>query len=358
MRFSFSFLALSAYIIPALLAVLFSSTYGYDLTSTGLLVILLSVGATLTGAILGSARPRSIPKLIRRPQIPVGFPHLLGYSFLIVGLISISIDFYLVGSIPILSNGTGRIELQHSFLWNIYILCAFGVFLYSFSSYWSGHRRLGLALSVLYIFAALISAWKGTFLFILILFLTPYVKYMRIPLFYITISVISILTLFFLVNYFRSDTPIDHVAQQLMYYLIWGFVNFDAEALNSTSVCLHTIPIVGCMFSVNNDLLISPTWNVFSALSPIYLDGGPVYVFLFFLVLSFLLTYLERRSTSISGTYFYFLLIYWFIVAHNGYSFYSSSLILSAGMSIVINLVFPSKTILHDLQRGPHPQPR
>jgi hypothetical protein len=155
----------------------------------------------------------------------------------------------------------------------------------------------------------------------------------------VLLGAIALLTALIGVNLMRSDTSFGDVLAQPIYYLIWGFVNFDAEAVGSVSPCVHTVPIVGCQFSVYNSYLISPTWNVFSAISPIYIDGGVVYVAIFFLIAGFALGHFEQSPSSSLNDYFYFVFNYFFLMAHNGYAFYSNTFFVSLGIIAIIKFL-------------------
>lgn len=199
-----------------------------------------------------------------------------------IGAAAMALNFSLQGQLPLLSSGQGRVELQQTLFWNMYILGMLGVFLYSRATIGRRQSIRGRTLVAIYILFALLTAWKGTLILALVSYVSPRIRGVSLKIIPLSIGLAALLFIFLAVNVLRSGISFEEGLKQPIFYLIWGFVNFDAEAVGHSSACLHTIPIFGCQFSVENSYLISPTWNVFSALSPIYLDGGVLYVALFF----------------------------------------------------------------------------
>ncbi|WP_068929484.1 hypothetical protein, partial [Acinetobacter pittii] len=117
--------------------------------------------------------------------------------------------------------------------------------------------------------------------------------------------------------------------EEFFNYFFYGFENFVRIAPIYTSECLHSVPLLNseCQFTYDNDSLVNPTFNVYTALMPIYADGGSVLVGLIFFVFSFLIGLIKDYKNSFFITFLFYLAHYFFMMAHNGYVFNSGSFV-------------------------------
>lgn len=311
------------YVIPAITSILVVPELGYEFSDTGIKVILLSVIMAVFGYVFGTSASRRRQSNYRlgacRSYIRVA------NSLLVVGVVCAILDFAKIGAIPLFADNEARVALVGSFLWNGYILGAAGLFLLSFCRSKTKVSRMSTVLVVVYLLLALISGWKGTFLNFLLLLMVPRLKGKQIPVFYLAIAIVPFSALFIAVNILRAQATLDDVFAQPLYYIYWGFVNFDSLSLQATSNCIHSVPLIRCKFTVDDGDFLSSTWNVYTALTPLYIDGGRILVGCAFFALGALLAILERIAGSLTRDYLYYLCFYFFYLAHNGYAFYSSS---------------------------------
>lgn len=343
-------IAILAHLGPSVLALILAPRFGYNFSAEGTFVMLTSIVATLAGFMLSLLIPKSSTGA--QADLPDGTLILLSYTLLLVGAVAMAANFFAVRSIPLLNGGIGRIDMSHSILWNIYVLCGIGAFFYAHEIRTAGKTRLiGNFLIAIYVALGLASAWKGTVLFVLILFATPLLHGKQVRTRDLLIAVAAFAILFFAVNGMREGNTISALIRQPMFYLIWGYVNFDSEALSHVSTCIHSIPGFGCQFGLPNEILINPAYNVYSALTPLYIDGGPILVFLVFAIMAFAVNAADRRPRTPFTSYVLFLGVYFFVMAHNGYTFYSKTFL--AGIIIVTAVTIVGKIGLRRLPGRP-----
>lgn len=321
MKFSISQLGILLYVIPALSSFFVVPLLGHDYSPAGGDAIFSSAVASVLGYLSSKIfAPHNIENINSHPCKSYLF---YSYVFLSFGIVCALINFLRIGSLPLLSGNQARVDLQNSILWNLYILGSIGVFLFSFAEMRRKASKIGWYLLLLYFFLALLSAWKGTLLNFLFLFFMPRYKSIKISSLKIFYFSIFFLLLFVFINGLR-DGNFASTLTQPVFYTYWGFVNFDNSATTSVSNCLHSIPLFGCKFSVDDkDLLIS-TWNVYTALTPLYVDGGIFLIISVFFMFGFFSGYFERRKNRLLFDYLSYLSFYFFFLAHNGYIFYSS----------------------------------
>lgn len=259
--------------------------------------------------------------------MPLPYKSYLTYSYF---LLSLGIFFGIlnlinIGSIPLFSSNQNeaRAELQKSILWNAYIFLSIGIFIFSFSIMRKKASRIGWFLLIFYILLALMSGWKGVFLNFIFLFLLPRYKNLRISASKIFYFLIFFILIFVIVNGIRSQSFYSAFGQPI-YYIYWGFINFDINAIPATSECLHSVPIFGCKFFVDNSNLLDPTWNVYTALSPLYIDGGIFLITLVFFLFGFFSGYFEKTKSRLTYNFIHYASFYFLFFSHNGYLFYSS----------------------------------
>jgi oligosaccharide repeat unit polymerase len=336
-------LAILSYVGPALLAVFLAPAYGYSFSPHAVFVILASVAATLSGVIASELVRRRNPKR-KRAKLSSQLYRAIAYALIAAGSTAMILNFMSIGSVPLLAKGAGRIAMSANALWNIYIFCGLGLFVYATQIRQSGKpTALGNILSVLYISLAIASAWKGTALFMLTMLATPLMRGRHIKISHVIFAGVTLTLFFFSVNWMRSsNNSFADLINQPIYYLIWGFVNFDVEAIGHISNCFHSIPGLGCKFEVDNSTLLIPAFNTYSALAPLYLDGGVLLVLLVFFFVSFFLGVSTSFGDGLFTNYVFFLCVYFLFLAHNGYMLYSKTYIaclaLLAAISLLVDL--------------------
>lgn len=339
-------LAILSYIAPALIAIILAPAYGYQFSFNGKAIIATSIFATLLGYIAsGLFRPRNY----RAIQLDIKTSSAAAIFLMTIGIAAIVLNFHATQSVPLLNQGMGRLAMSTSPLWNVYIFCGIGLFIYASTINRPGKSsRLSSALAIAYVLLALASAWKGTALYFVFLFAAPLLRNRRIRMKYLLVAGATFTILFFGINGMRSaNNSFGDLINQPVYYAIWGFVNFDAEVIGHLSDCLHTIPGFGCRFEVPNATLIIPAFNTYSALAPIYLDGGALLVFVVFFSMALMLGVTARRRDSLINNYVFFLCVYFFFMSHNGYMFYSKTYLVAlaffATLSALLTLVHAEK---------------
>lgn len=320
MWFSISRLGILLYVIPALSSFFVVPMLGYSYSSAGGIVIFSSALAAILGYVLSALIPGKEYSNSRHPSKSY---LLFSYILMAVGILSSILNHLRIGSIPLLSGNQSRVELQNSILWNIYILCSVGIFIFSFASIRHKPKKIGWQLLVGYLILALASAWKGVLVNFLFLYFLPRFKNSKISILTILLAATIFAAMFLLINGLRGGDFLSTLSQPI-FYIYWGFVNFDSTASFATSSCLHSLPLIGCKFSVDDSDLIVSTWNVYTALSPIYIDGGLPLVIGVFFFFGFLSGFFEKSKNRLVFDYLQYVAFYFFFLAHNGYIFYSS----------------------------------
>ena len=335
MRFSISQLGILLYVVPALSFFFIGPILGYEYSHAGGGAIFCSAAAVVFGYLASFLFRPPVKQSVRMP-----YKSYLVYSKLILmlGLACAILNMVRVGEIPLFSGNQNQVraELQGSFLWNVYIFCSIGIFIFSTSQLKRNPGRIGWVLICTYIILALLSGWKGVFLNFIFLFLVPRYKNIRIPVSAVLRFSLFFFAVFFIVNGIRSGGFISALAQPV-YYIYWGFVNFDIYAVPADSSCLHSVPFFGCKFEVDNAELVDPTWNVYTSLAPLYIDGGALLVSVVFFVFGFFSGYFERREGRLLYGFLCYVSFYFLFFSHNGYLFYSSFYILSSILVIILD---------------------
>lgn len=325
MKIKYSFLALLLYLVPALSSYPAIRWLDGSLNSDAIFAIYLSAVSSIFGYSVGNILHRRNMKHEGHWNFTI--LTLAAYALLILAIISSALNFYRIGSFPLFSGNIERLRLWESFLWNLTVIGSSGVFLISWIKANSSRISLkfGWALISIYILLTLLSGWKGTLVNGIIMAMSPFMKNKRIGATFIATSFAALLILFYTVNSIRSDfSPWDAP----LYYIYWGFVNFSDLAFQNFDDCLYSVPVFGCHFNATPDQLTNPTWNVFTALTPLYLDGGLLLVGIFFFVSAYLLAWSSKRFNSLLSDYIFYLMTYLFFLAHNGYIFDSKSYLL------------------------------
>lgn len=350
-RLTLPTLAILAYVVPAILSVTIAPYMGYDFSDEGRLVVLMSVVATIAGFALGTRLPASIGP-IKDEQVPVGTLKTLAYILMACGSAAMILNFFSVGSIPLVNKGAGRIGMLGSPLWNIFVLCGLGVFFFAHTMRRTGKIDVvGAVMFSAYLLLAFASAWKGTVIFTAIIFATPLLQGRRIHFVLLLLAGLAFVAFFLTVNGLREGNTLYALIRQPLYYAVWGFVNFDDVAVGHLSDCIHSIPGFGCQFGPSNDILINRAYNVYTALAPLHIDGGLALVILVFGAIAFAITVLNRMPPGLISSYALFAGTYFFAMAHNGYSFYSKTFL--AGIIIVTVVTIVAKLSLRGLPGRP-----
>lgn len=321
MKLSMPVLGLLLYAMPALSALWVVPALGYEMSNTGSFVLIMSVVSSVVGYL--------ISKVVKVNEVDAQSSHpnksylQISYFILFFGIVVGLLNFARIGSFPLFSGNEARVVLQSSVLWNLYILCSIGIFIFSFAESRRGATKVGWFLFGCYILLALMSAWKGVLLNFIFLFFLPRYKNSYLSVFGFMKLVFYFILAFVFINSLRGGSFFSTLYQPL-FYIYWGFVNFDSVAIEASSSCLHSAPFVGCNFFVDDSQLISPTWNVYTALSPLYVDGGLPLVCLAFLFFGFILGFSQRKNGRLLYDYLFYVSFYYFFLSHNGYLLYSS----------------------------------
>lgn len=262
------------------------------------------------------------PRLKSFPLRVYELARKLATIIFIISAIGAVYSFYKVGGIPVLGNNQLRVDLFQSIGWNLFILGNFSLFL-------CAHYKIptigSLFFAVLLIIAFL-SGWKGAVLGIVLAFFAPKLKHTSLGFWKVVFSFLIVFIIFFLINYLRNRSVLDVVT--LSGYIYWGFLNFDQLAVDYSSNCFLTLDAFNafserCAFKYSE--LQNPTWNVFTALTPIYIDFGYIGICLFFFFVG-LVYGLSVKSNSVLSNYLFFSLSYFLLIAHNVFLFKSLSM--------------------------------
>lgn len=338
MKIDLALLGLLGYVIPAITARFALELLGHDLSHESNNAILGSAAFATIGYAVGWIATLRKKRSSLSTAVPKGKNFRIHASriLLTIGIVSIAVNFFVIGSIPLLSNNDSRVTLQNSVLWNIYILCSIGLLIYSVAIK-DENDKLGKLLAFTYILSALLTAWKGTLLIFILLYLTPKLKNALISPIKLIGGFALFIAVFIFINGLRGSGFVNALIHPV-YYAYWGFANFDAEAVNTMSDCIHSIPMIGCKFQVDNEQLINPAFNVFTALSPLFIDGGALLVSFTFFTFGFLLKYFQRTASSPINDYIFYVAFYFMLFASNGYIFYSSFYFNALALLLVIEI--------------------
>ena len=169
------------------------------------------------------------------------------------------------------------------------------------------------------------------------MYLIPRYKHIKINFGKLLYFIIPFFLLFFSVNYLRVNADsVDYFAP--IFYIYWGFVNFSEFAGNLSLTCFSSNPFGMCQLPFSDDFLVVKTWNVYTALAPLYADGGIFYTSIFFGIVIFLLVYSSRIYGSLFFDYLHYICFYFLFFAHNGYAFSSKSIYLALTMFFVLDV--------------------
>ncbi|WP_252720684.1 hypothetical protein, partial [Acinetobacter sp. RIT698] len=186
-------------------------------------------------------------------------------------------------------------------------------------------------------FLTFLTGWKGVLINYLLIFFSYYIFYIKIKVSLLLKIFVIFLLIFFGINALRSGLyTVSFV--ELFNYLFYGFENFSRIAPSYTSECLHSIPLFNCQFTYDNLKLINPTFNVYTALMPIYADGKSVLVGFVFFLCAFLLGLIKDYKNSFFFAFLFYLLHYFFMIAHNGYVFNSGSFVIVLFLLFILDL--------------------
>ena len=184
-------------------------------------------------------------------------------------------------------------------------------------------RRLYLYIFIYFLFC-FFSGWKATVVNLVFILAIHRLKVFGISIKAILLSTLIFMMMFFIVNFFRGGMTGINLMEPI-FYSIFGFYNYSFIASGSYPDCLYSLSVVsGCKFVFDNALLPIPTWNVYTALTPLYIDGGDRYIGVYFLLAGFFLSVSARIKNSIFLNFVYFTSVVFFFYAHNGYLFDSN----------------------------------
>lgn len=336
-KIRFNIIALAAYLIPAAIYLITTTLSNFDAYSKQILTIKVSVLLSILGLILGSFF--SVNASFKMRKFTDNFYISLSKTFIILATISISLQLIRYG-IPLFQNNL-RAAIQIGILWNIYTFSSMlGLF---FSSYVCFSLRIKpdiLLKSLIFLLfvLTLLTGWKGTLLNYLLIFGSYYILYRRLPVFLLFKGLLLFLVMFFSVNALRTGLYTASFTE-LYNYIYYGFENFVRIFSSYYSDCLHSVPLINCPFTYDNDLLIYSTFNVYSALTPLYSDGGIYLVSIVFFSFGFLLSLLKNLNNSFFISFFFYLMHYFFLIAHNGYIFNSGSFVIILIILLFVDIV-------------------
>lgn len=327
MKIRFNVVAISLYILPALIYLYLTNLSKITFYGPSLFAIQVSLFFTVMGFFFGTIFSRRLSfKLFDFPPKLYLFIIKLLLSFAIV---SISIQLLKHG-IPLLNNNL-RADIQQGYLWNVFTLCSMLSLFFSSYVYFVLNIKFDFyikGLIFLLLILTILTGWKSTLLNFIFIFSSFFVLYRKIKLSILLKAFFGFLIIFFGINAIRSGVYSINF-EEFFNYFFYGFENFVRIAPIYTSECLHSVPLLNseCQFTYDNDSLVNPTFNVYTALMPIYADGGSVLVGLIFFVFSFLIGLIKDYKNSFFITFLFYLAHYFFMMAHNGYVFNSGSFI-------------------------------
>jgi hypothetical protein len=319
-------LAMCFYIIPAMLSPAIVPYLGGVVSKEAYYTISISVIAVFLGFLVHLYMKRKI-------LIFTGREYSLLLSVLAKALIFIGVGAFLIGVVnvggfPLFTGNVFRVKLYNSPYWSLFVLAQVGVFLIAWLKCHNSNIVISSFYVVVVILCALLSGGKGPLLLTLIFYYATRFKLSNIKASKVIIAGLIFLALFFAINTIR--TQISGISLiQVPYYIFFGFVNFSDIAYSFPgSGCFYSIPIIGCDFVFDNSLLEIKTWNVYTALMPLYIDGGNFLVFIFFFFISVVFSLSYNSRGVITLDYLFVYIFYFFMMAHNGYMFNSGVLFL------------------------------
>ncbi|MGN5727015.1 O-antigen polymerase [Acinetobacter calcoaceticus] len=339
MKIRFNVVAISLYMLPALIYLYLTNLSKITFYEPSLFAIQVSLLFTIVGFLFGTIFSKKLNfKFFDFPPKIYLFIIKL-FLFLAIGSVSIQLLKY---GIPLLNNSL-RADIQQGFLWNIFTLSSMLSLFFSSYVFFVLKIKLDFLLKIL-IFLLLVltilTGWKGILINYIFIFSSFFILYKKIKISILFKAFIAFLVIFFGINAIRSGIYSINF-EELFNYFFYGFENFVRIAPTYTSECLHSVPLLNsnCQFVYDNDSLINPTFNVYTALMPIYSDGGVVLVGIIFFIFSFLLGCIKDYKNSFFITFLFYLLHYFFMIAHNGYAFNSGSFVFVLFLLFVFDIL-------------------
>lgn len=339
MKIRFNIVAISLYVLPALIYLYLTNLSKIRFYESSFFAIQVSLFFTFFGFLLGIFLSKKIKfKLIDFSSKK--------YFFIINILLSVailSIFFQLLKhGIPLLNNSL-RADIQQGILWNIFTFSSMLSLFLSSYVYFVLKEKLNffikLMIFVLFILTVL-TGWKSTLLNYIFIFSSFFILYSKINISILLKAFFSFLVIFFGINALRSG--IYSISfEELFNYFFYGFENFVRIAPVYTAECLHSVPLLNsnCQFVYDNNSLINPTFNVYTALMPIYADGGAILVGFVFFMFSFILGLMKDYKNSFFIAFLFYLSHYFFMMAHNGYVFNSGSFVLMLFLLFIYDFI-------------------
>lgn len=322
----FNFIAVFLYLFPAFLYLYLNNLSDLGFYENGLNAILYSIFFTIFGFSIGNYCSTKIRFNLKDFHSSV----YLFFSKVLLVVAVLSVSFQLVKhGVPLFNNDV-REYIQQGFFWNVYTFSSMlGLFFLGYYYFSLGGKGdwFSKSITLVLMLLTLLTGWKGVLINFLLIFFCYSILYKKIKFLTLFKIFVGFFVIFFGVNAIRSGVySISFL--ELFNYLFYGFENFVRISSNYYSTCLHSIPIFGCSFTYDNNALINPTFNVYTALMPLYSDGGVVLVSLFFFFLSFLIGLIKDYKNSLFFTFLFYVLHYFFLIAHNGYIFNSGSFVI------------------------------
>lgn len=331
------------YIITALSADLVLGLIGGSISLNAKYVIYWSVIAIAVGAI--------IPQAIKWPKLQMKIHckseekiyKWLARILMATGIICVWINFALIWNIPLVGGNDVREVFTESLFWNAFIFCSLGVFVEGYRSRVYYDDSLNRKLVIFYLISSVLTGWKAALINILLMYVTAKHLDQKINILKLFSLLFLIAGVFLLINFLRAGGG-DWGGQELFLYMYWGFVNFSNIAFNEKSDCFYTNVFSDCKFVYDNSMLENQTWNVYTALTPIYIDGGVLYVGLYFFTISLIYFVSGKVSGSLFFAYMKYLSMYFIFIAHNGYYFNSRSGLITGLFMFILDLsIFVSR---------------
>lgn len=289
--------------------------------------IMLSIAGCFLGYIVSTLIPNK--RIVNHGMSYVNLIRKLSLVFMLIGAVSFFIGIVAVGGPPLILGNEVRVALYNSPYWSPFVLGQLGLFFAAWTSI-NGLKLCVFSKFLIFIilFFSFLSGGKGPLLLSLLFLFALRYKDRKFKLASVVKLLILICFFFVFINSIRVGGSLVGLIQ-IPYYLFWGYQNFSDIAFVYPQVdCLYTVPISSCEFTNVSFDLADSTWNVYSALMPIYLDGGNVYVFLFFLFLTLVFFVTEKTHGVVLLDYIHVYLIYFLMMSHNGYMFNSGTLVM------------------------------
>ena len=270
------------------------------------------------------------------PVLPLHYYLLIANLYHAIAILALIYIFYSLGSFPLFSDNISkaRIELPvlNSYLWSLVQLSIMAASLLSFSYINGLFSRVSMVLSVIMVILITLTAWRNVLTSYLIFFITPILFHFsaRASTFlkYLIVVVMFLLFLGYIRGDMGSNPTIASALSMVANYVYPNFLNLQeiTTSQNIESDHMYTVQFLLKPILYMLDYSLEPVqtaiggYNVSTGLSPLYLDGGLLNIFLVFFVIGFFLKRLDYTpSFRFPSVYWRSVLVATIFYMHNGW---------------------------------------